>query len=404
MSRDARLAGLRSRLSVIRRVRPDVQSRIGRLFARSEGERERQSVGVVCAKRGGRARPDHIVRCLIGCLLFVLAVATPAAAAEPVLRVRGQAAIDLAAGWLDGHLIVNGSLRDDTGRPLSGVTLTLVARGPLGNPAELPPGTPCSPLAEADKVPQGTSQERSLRTDRAGRFCVDFEGDAPVDVELRFTDARGLFDPVARRIAVDRNRRGVELRFVDPPSAIDLDEGRVQIEVGMRAEPPVASSAPTLPPLTPRHSLEQTRSLLLEQCQPPGIEFTIEPRTDTPFLGDAAHLTQVLINLLQTAAESIEGPGRVVLRAYEGHGPNGSKGADVVLEIEDTGGGISAEVQERLFDPFFSTKENGTGLGLPIAAKIVDQHKGRMEFESRAGEGATFRVILPVARDKNLHA
>jgi signal transduction histidine kinase len=104
----------------------------------------------------------------------------------------------------------------------------------------------------------------------------------------------------------------------------------------------------------------------------------------------------VLINLVQNAAESIEGPGRVTLRAYDGPGPNADdQRKAIVLEVEDTGSGISPEVQERLFDPFFSTKENGTGLGLPIAAKIVDQHKGRLEFETRSDQGAIFRVILP---------
>lgn len=181
------------------------------------------------------------------CLLVVL-VATSVEAAEPVLRVRGRAVIDLTAGWLDGHLIVSGSLRDDTGRALPGAELALVARGPYGRAAALPPGIPCSPLAEADKMPQGTPDERSLRTDRAGRFCVDFEGDEPpVDVELRFADARGLFDPAARRVAVERNRRGIELRFVDPPNALDLDAARARIEVGMRAEPPVVSTSSTLP-------------------------------------------------------------------------------------------------------------------------------------------------------------
>jgi signal transduction histidine kinase len=164
-------------------------------------------------------------------------------------------------------------------------------------------------------------------------------------------------------------------------------------------------SEPKLVRLTPRPLLEETRSLLQEQCGRQGIELQVEPSTDTPFLGDAAQLKQVLINLVQNAAESITGPGKVILRAYEHPAQNGSTaGPDVILEIEDTGGGIPAEVQERLFDPFFSTKENGTGLGLPIAAKIVDQHKGRMEFESKAGEGATFRVILPMAREKILNA
>jgi signal transduction histidine kinase len=164
-------------------------------------------------------------------------------------------------------------------------------------------------------------------------------------------------------------------------------------------------SEPKLARLTSGPLLEETRTLLLDQCGRRGVELKLEQATNTPFFGDASQLKQVLINLVQNAAESMAGPGQVMLRAYDDRRKNGNAaGQDVVLEIEDTGGGISPEVQERLFDPFFSTKENGTGLGLPIAAKIVDQHKGRMEFESRAGEGATFRVILPVAREKSLHA
>ena len=189
-------------------------------------------------------------------LALVCALAAPAHAAEPVLRVRGQAGVDLTAGWLDGHLIVSGSLRDDTGRPLAGAVLTLTARDSSGKSASLATGAPCSPLAEADKVPLGTPAERSLRTDRAGRFCVDFDGTAglpadtaptpPADVEVRFTDARGLYDSAARRVAVDRDRRGVELRFADASNTLDLDEPVARVEVGARAEPPFAS-APPLP-------------------------------------------------------------------------------------------------------------------------------------------------------------
>jgi len=156
-------------------------------------------------------------------------------------------------------------------------------------------------------------------------------------------------------------------------------------------------SEPKLTRLTARPLLDETHDLLSAQCRQKGVELKVGKATNTPFLGDAVQLKQVLINLVQNAAESIEGPGRVTLRAYDNSGQNSdeSKGG-VVLEVEDTGSGISPEVQERLFDPFFSTKENGTGLGLPIAAKIVDHHKGRLEFETRSDQGAVFRVILPV--------
>jgi hypothetical protein len=190
---------------------------------------------------------------------IVMGVAMNARAAEPVLRVRGQATIDATAGWLDGHLIVSGSIRDDTGRALAGAALTLSARAANGKPAELPQGVPCSPLAEADKVPRGDTNERSLRSDRSGRFCVDFETSSdgsfagapepPLDVELRYSDARQLFDPASRRVLVERNRRGVELRFVEPPTTIDLDASIARIEVGLRAEPPVPSTGGAALPL-----------------------------------------------------------------------------------------------------------------------------------------------------------
>jgi hypothetical protein len=209
--------------------------------------------------------------------LLVLAAALPASAAEPVLRVRGQATIDATAGWLDGHLIVSGSLRDDTGRPLAGAVLTLHARGNDAKPAELPAGIPCSPLAEADKVPQGGPTERSLRTDRSGRFCVDFAADAdgrfggapepPLDIELRYTDGRALFDAALRRVAVERNRRGVELRFVDPPSTLDLDAPHARVEIGARAEPAVSAGSATLPLVLYARSEERERVVAQVPCR-----------------------------------------------------------------------------------------------------------------------------------------
>ena len=66
----------------------------------------------------------------------------------------------------------------------------------------------------------------------------------------------------------------------------------------------------------------------------------------------------------------------------------------VILDVTDTGPGISPEVEKRIFDPFYSTKEGGTGLGLPIAARIVEQHGGFLQYSTRRGSGTTFSVAL----------
>lgn len=66
--------------------------------------------------------------------------------------------------------------------------------------------------------------------------------------------------------------------------------------------------------------------------------------------------------------------------------------------MSDTGQGIPPEVQKRLFDPFFTTKEGGTGLGLPITARIVEKHGGTLQFQTEQNRGTTFGVVLPKAQ------
>jgi signal transduction histidine kinase len=77
---------------------------------------------------------------------------------------------------------------------------------------------------------------------------------------------------------------------------------------------------------------------------------------------------------------------------------NGRLASVVVIDVADTGSGIPPEVQKRLFDPFFTTKEAGTGLGLPIAARIVEKHGGVIQFQTQPQRGTTFSIVLPPAQ------
>jgi two-component system, NtrC family, sensor kinase len=110
-----------------------------------------------------------------------------------------------------------------------------------------------------------------------------------------------------------------------------------------------------------------------------------------PVLGHAGKLNQVFLHLLENAVEACERGGTVTARTrVEG-------GSEVVVEVQDTGCGISAEHQARLFEPFFTTKPvgQGTGLGLSVSFGIIRDHGGRIEVESAVGKGSTFRVRLP---------
>ena len=150
--------------------------------------------------------------------------------------------------------------------------------------------------------------------------------------------------------------------------------------------------------LTAGPILEEILQSLGPQLSRQGIELKVGSTTDVRFKADPVQLKQVLLNLIHNAAEGIGRDGTITLRGdIEEVRSNNRTLRMAVIEVEDTGPGISPEVQERLFDPFFSTKENGTGLGLPIAVKIIDQHKGMLDFDTRIGRGTTFRVLLPVS-------
>jgi nitrogen fixation/metabolism regulation signal transduction histidine kinase len=112
---------------------------------------------------------------------------------------------------------------------------------------------------------------------------------------------------------------------------------------------------------------------------------------------DKDQLTQVVLNLLENARDAVasrgsdESVGRITVRTR-------GKSMAVELEIEDNGPGFDPTVRERLFTPYFTTKETGTGLGLSIAQRIVAEHGGKISAASDPGKGARFVVELPSDR------
>jgi signal transduction histidine kinase len=127
-----------------------------------------------------------------------------------------------------------------------------------------------------------------------------------------------------------------------------------------------------------------------------GVQLHVETAKDLFVRADPQQIQQVLINLVLNGAESIEGSGAVSVRTLaDVANTNGAPRPIVRIEIADTGGGVLPEVERRIFDPFFSTKEGGTGLGLSTAARIVEKHGGFIHCSTQPGRGATFTVVLP---------
>jgi signal transduction histidine kinase len=113
--------------------------------------------------------------------------------------------------------------------------------------------------------------------------------------------------------------------------------------------------------------------------------------------GDEAQLQQVFMNLLLNATEAMGNNGVLTL-STEGVNNSGEDNQQLLIDVKDTGVGISKENLQRLFEPFFTTKKNGTGLGLTICERIIHEHGGSISVCSEPGQGSTVSLLLPAAR------
>lgn len=126
-----------------------------------------------------------------------------------------------------------------------------------------------------------------------------------------------------------------------------------------------------------------------------GIGLSLEAGEAPTVAGDRERLRQAFLNLILNALQATGEGGRVAVRLAM-RGASGDMPAGVEITVSDTGRGIDPAQREKIFTPFFTTKEGGTGLGLVITQRIVEAHGGTIGLESEPGRGTTFRVWLPV--------
>ncbi len=137
---------------------------------------------------------------------------------------------------------------------------------------------------------------------------------------------------------------------------------------------------------------ELIEQVLEVQPPPQSVKVSIVIPDDTPVLEvDPGQISQVLVYLVENAYQAMPEGGALTIGAERHDGR-------IILSIQDTGCGISEENMKKLFDPLFSTKERGLGLGLAISKSILEVNGGSIEVESEEGEGSIFKIILPVTR------
>jgi signal transduction histidine kinase len=150
--------------------------------------------------------------------------------------------------------------------------------------------------------------------------------------------------------------------------------------------------------------IDRALDLYGNQLEAKAIDVRREYARDCPPIeGDPEYLYQAFVNVIANSVEAMDTGGTLTVRVGWSHTGDPfppSAAPDhrhrVKVEIEDTGKGISSSEADKIFNPFFTTKASGTGLGLALTHKIVDDHRGRITFRSAPGLGTTFRVVLPV--------
>ena len=248
----------------------------------------------------------------------------------------------------------------------------------------------------------------------AGR---DVTGQKAMEVQLRHAQKMDAVGKLAGGVAHDFNnlllaiQANAELaeKAADPREHlrdIRLAVGRAASLTGQLLT--FSRLAPTNPAPLDLNLVVSELMQMLGRLIPSHIQLVFLPGAELPpVLADRGQLEQVLVNLCVNARDAVPAGGRIeiatraeLLEAPLDRSPAGAGGGRfLVVSVVDDGVGMSPEVQGRLFEPYFTTKDQGkgTGLGLATVYGIVERHRGHLRVESAPGQGARFEVFLPVA-------
>ncbi|HXU91423.1 MAG TPA: ATP-binding protein [Methylomirabilota bacterium] len=285
--------------------------------------------------------------------------------------------------------------------PVLGMTLTLRRRGGRGLPVELS----VSPLRGSEGKELGVIgvfrdltrvhqlEERLRRSDRlaaVGELAAGLAHEIKNPLTALLTFSRRL-----RRAFEDAEFRQKFQTVV--PRELERINGIVEGLLELARPARLAFK-----PLRVSALLERAVELYETRIDAQRIDVQREYARDLPTIfADHDALYQAVVNLVTNALDAMPSGGVLVLRTAwsDGESLHGRRAGGVrrvAIEIEDSGVGMSPAVVDRIFNPFFSTKEGGTGLGLALAHKIVDDHEGSLDVRSAPGVGTTFRLVLPL--------
>jgi two-component system sensor histidine kinase PilS (NtrC family) len=321
-------------------------------------------------------------------------------------RITGRPAASALGRPLDEVLPGAGALARDAEVGHTRMRARLPLHGPGGDPRHL--GIAVSILRGGDGVPAGYVA-----------IFQDVTGVVQMEQELRRRERLAGVGELAASIAHEiRNPLAAISGSVELLRSGEGEDGAQLMDIVLREigrlDALIRDFLQYARPSTPKLEAVALPALLdevarmVEASLPPGARLECEADPGAVALADPTQLRQVLWNLVRNALEALEGEGVVRLSASRVAGAPQDAPADgrkrgaegprsVEIVVADTGRGIALADLERIFDPFYTTKPEGTGLGLPTVHRIVESHGGALQVESRPGVGTHFRVRLPAA-------
>lgn len=177
----------------------------------------------------------------------------------------------------------------------------------------------------------------------------------------------------------------------------NITSARIIVEEVSRLEKILANvldfakiTKPVKQPVNINKIIDETCFLIKDNLKDRNIVLSKELHPELPLvLADPQQIKQALLNVLQNAIYSMPQGGKLLVKTEQNK-------ERLLIEIKDTGKGIPPDILENMFNPFFTTRPGGTGLGLAVTQKIIEDHEGKIEVESQVGQGTTFRFTLPI--------
>jgi two-component system sensor histidine kinase HydH len=231
-------------------------------------------------------------------------------------------------------------------------------------------------------------ERRALEAEMARRERLSAMGDMAATVAHEIKNPLNAVSMGLQRLRDEfaRDAAGESRRFLDLMEAeVRRLNGIVEQFLSLARPLPLKREA-----VRPDELLRALAALVEADAKAAGVRVVVSAPPGLPAVtADRDHLEQVLLNLVVNALQAMPEGGTLALEATAARGR-------LALEVRDTGGGIAPEARERIFDPYFTTKAKGLGLGLAVARRIVEEHGGRIEVDSEPGRGSRFRVTLPL--------